>query len=477
MTTVLRPQTATRPLARIGLLVLLAGPFLANLDFFITNVALPSIARRFDAPAPTLELIVAGYGIAYAVLLVLAGRLGDERGRRLMLTIGIAAFTASSLLAGLAPSLPVLLIARVLQGASAAFMTPQTLATFQSALIGKARTSAVAAYAAAGGLAAVVGQLLGGILTSELSWRAIFLVNVPVGLAALLFLRRTVPATRSAQRVGVDARGTVLLGIALAALLVPLTEGSALGWPWWTIGCLALFALAAAAFLAWSRAAARRGITPLLPLPLVAGVVSMRRGLPVAAGFFSVFGAFMFVFALAAQDGLGLTSLAAGVAITPVCVAYFATSFVVPRLLARFGRRVLTAGLAVEAVGFAGVLAVVLTRWDVLRGGASHPAASVAAAVVLVVAALIVVGIGQAFCVGSLFRLVLSEVLPEAAGVGSGVVVTTQQTSMAIGVALLGSVFTSVAAGSMLTGVAVALAVMLGLTALLAAFSVRLPSV
>lgn len=463
-----------RPLGRTGLIVLLAGPFLANLDFFITNIALPSISRDFNAPAPALELIVAGYGVAYAVFLVLAGRLGDEHGRRLMLAIGIAAFTATSLLAGLAPTLPILLVARVLQGASAAFMTPQTLATFQSALEGKARASAIAAYAAAGGLSAVVGQLLGGILTSELSWRAIFLVNVPVGVTALLLLRATVPATRSTRRVGVDALGTMLLGITLAALLVPITEGAALGWPWWTTGCLALAALTASALLVWSRAATRRGITPLLPLPLITGVRSMRRGLPLAVGFFAVFGAFMFVFALVAQDGLGLSPLASGLAITPVCVAYFTTSFFVPRLLARFGRWLLTTGFTIEAIGFAGIAVVLLAQFDVLR--TPHPTGAQWGTGLLLVVALVLLGIGQALCVGSLFRLVLSEVPVESAGSGSGVLVTTQQTSMAIGVALLGAIFTSVAAASMLTGIAVAVALMFGLTVLFIALSPLLPS-
>ncbi|GAA4845497.1 MFS transporter [Luteimicrobium xylanilyticum] len=473
MTVIAEPAAPTRPLTRTGLVVLLAGPFLANLDFFITNAALPSIRRDLAASSAALELVVAGYGTAYAVMLVLAGRLGDEHGRRRLFAVGRGAFTVTSLAAGMSTTVSTLLLARVLQGASAALMTPQTLATVQSALTGRRRASAIAAYAAAGGLAAVVGQLLGGVLVSTLSWRAIFLVNVPVGLTALLLLRRTVPPTRSERRVGADVRGTVLLAVSIGALLVPLAEGPALRWPGWCTASLVLSGVASGTFVAWSARAPRRGIVPLLPLALVTGVPSMRRGLPVVVGFFGVFGAFMFVFAVGAQEGLGLSPLAAGIAITPVCLAYFATSFVVPRLLERLGRRVLALGLAVEAVGLAATLAIVVTAWRSLGGDADRSSPPVVAAAAVL--ALVVVGVGQALAVGSLFRLILSEVPAESAGVGSGLLVTTQQTAMALGVAGLGSIFSAVAAGSMRAGVIVAFAVMSGLTLLLAALSLRLP--
>jgi MFS family permease len=444
MTTVADSPTQVRPLSRLGVLVMLAGPFLAGLDFFITNIALPTIQRELGASGGSLELIVATYGISYAVFLVLGGRLGDEYGRRRMFVIGLASFVAASLLAGLAPTLPVLIGARVLQGAASALMTPQTLATFHSTLTGAARGRAIASYAAAGGLASAFGQLLGGLLVAGFGWRSIFLVNVPVGVAALVLVRFCVPASRAPKRVGVDVRGTILLGLTLALLLVPLTQGPTVGWPWWTFASLALSVCSGALFVAWSRVAVGRGITPLLPLSLVRDAPSMRRGLPVLAVFFGVFGAFMFVFALVAQSGLGLSPLAAGLAITPVCVAYFITSFQVPRLVERFGRRVLVAGLLLEGVGLAGAVAAVAAWWGAL--GASGSAAAWGPAI-LVVLALIIVGIGQALGVGSIFRLVLSQVPTTSAGVGGGVLVTAQQTALALGVAALGSVFTTIAAG------------------------------
>jgi MFS family permease len=469
VTTTTAHQQIHRELGTAGVVVLLAGPFLAGLDFFIVNVALPTIHRSLGASPAALELVVAGYGTAYAVFLVLGGRLGDEYGRRRLFAIGLAAFTITSLAAGVAPTTAVLLVARVLQGAASALMVPQTLATYQSAMTGPARGRAVAVYTAAGGLASVVGQLLGGVLVSTVSWRAVFLVNVPIGVAALLLLRRTVPASRSDQRVGVDVRGTVLLGVALAALLVPLAEGPALGWPWWTWTSLGVFALAAVASVTWSRAASRRGITPLLPLGLVAGAVSMRRGLPAMVGFFAVFGVFMFAFAVVAQDGLGLSPLAAGIAIAPVCVAYVVTSWRVPSLVARFGRRALVAGLLTEAAGLAALVGIIAAWWEPLRDG-SIPE------VVVSVLALVLVGAGQAVGVGALFRLVLSEVPVSAAGVGGGVLVTTQQASLALGVAGLGTVFTAASAGSIATGAVVIGIVTAAGCALLAAIATRMPS-
>jgi MFS family permease len=310
--------------------------------------------------------------------------------------------------------------------------------------------------------------LLGGVLVSAVGWRSIFLVNVPVGLCALVLVQFCVPASRSPQRVGVDGRGTVLLGCSLALLLVPLTEGPTLGWPWWAFALLGLFGCCAIAFVAWSRTAESRGVAPLLPLPLLLGTASMRRGLPVLAVFFGVFGAFMFVFALVAQNGLGLSSLAAGLAITPVCVAYFVTSFQVPRLVERFGRRVLIVGLLLEGIGLAGAVTVVVTCWNALGGSTAQSEAQI----VLVLIALIVVGIGQALGVGSLFRLVLWEVPTSSAGVGGGVLVTAQQAALAIGVAALGSTFTALTAGPgmivgtlVVGGILVALSLGLGVVA------------
>ena len=204
-TLTLANQTATRPatpppaappttdgvsgISTPALLLVLVGVFLAMADFFIVNVALADIGTRLHASAATLELVVAGYGVTYALLLVSGGRLGDALGRKRLFIAGMAAFTVTSLLCGLAPSAGALVGARALQGAAAAMMVPQVMATVQATTTGHHRLRAMALFGATGGLAAVVGQLLGGLLVAAdiagTGWRPIFLVNVPIGLVAL----------------------------------------------------------------------------------------------------------------------------------------------------------------------------------------------------------------------------------------------------------------------------------------------------
>src|ERR687886_2478042 len=222
------------------------------IDFFIVNVALPSMAADLDASTAVLELVVSGYATAYAVLLVVGGRLGDAFGRRRLFLTGMAAFTLTSLLCGLAATAPALVAARVLQGAAAALLVPQTLATIQATGTAASRARAVGWFGATGGIAAVVGQVLGGVLVSAdvagSSWRPIFLVNVPIGLAGLVLGRTLVPETRSPLAARPDLPGTVLLAGAVVAVLLPLTQGRAEGWPAWSVVLLASAPLWAAAF-------------------------------------------------------------------------------------------------------------------------------------------------------------------------------------------------------------------------------------
>src|SRR5580698_1102406 len=252
------PVTAAVPaagtaLTGTGLAIVLVGVLLPMVDFFIVNVALPTIGRDLHASAPLLELVVSAYASAYALLLVVGGRLGDAFGRKRLFLAGMAAFTLTSLACGLAPTAPLLVAARAAQGASAALMVPQVLSTIQAATQGEYRARALARYGATGGLAAVLGQVLGGLLVSAnidgLTWRPNFLVNVPIGLAGLFLARRYVPDTRHGAPAPIDGRGTVLLGLTVLAVLIPLTEGRSLRWPAWTIAMLVIAPIAAAAFV------------------------------------------------------------------------------------------------------------------------------------------------------------------------------------------------------------------------------------
>ncbi|HSR24615.1 MAG TPA: MFS transporter, partial [Candidatus Eisenbacteria bacterium] len=291
-TTALRPAVAAAPvlpdveehrrISTPALLAVLVGAFLASADFFVVNVALSDIGARLHASTAVLELVVAGYGVTYALLLVVGGRLGDAFGRKRLFLAGMAAFTLSSLACGLAPTAGTLVGSRIVQGAAAALMVPQVLATVQATTSGPHRLRAMALFGATGGAASVVGQLVGGLLVSAdlagSGWRPIFLVNVPIGLAALVVAPRLVPDTRSPAAAPVDKSGTLLLAATVLALLVPLSEGRALGWPVWSRVLLGATPLLAAALVAVELRHERNGRLALVP-PSLVRMPSMTRGL------------------------------------------------------------------------------------------------------------------------------------------------------------------------------------------------------
>ncbi|MET9252624.1 MFS transporter [Streptomyces sp. NPDC003717] len=474
MTDTTTPLSTTAPatspsspaLGALGLFTVLLAAALPLVDFFIVNVALPSIDSDLHASEAVLELVVAGYGVAYAVLLVLGGRLGDLFGRRRLFLAGMAAFGLTSLACGLAPGAWSLVAARVAQGAAAAAMLPQVLATIQATTAGPRRARAMGLYGATAGLAMVAGQILGGVLVAAdiagTGWRAVFLVNVPVVLAGLLLAGRSLPETHSPRPEPLDGPGTALLAAALLTLLLPLTEGRAAGWPLWTWLSLAAFPLAAAAFYAVERRADRAGRTPLVPPSLFASL-TLRRGLLLILPFSIGFSGFMFVVAVALQQGAGLGPVAAGSALLPLAVVFFFTSLAGPRLVARWGTRIIATGSVLQAAGLALVLLAAhrswpdLSAWTLLPGGA-------------------LAGAGQAMQLPVIYRVVLSDVPATRAGVGSGVMMTTQQSALALGVATLGTLFLSLTPTTgMRDALTTTLAVQLGLVALTGLLSLRLP--
>ncbi|MFE7611235.1 MFS transporter [Streptomyces celluloflavus] len=454
-------RSAAAVLTPLGLLTVLLGAALPMIDFFIVNVALPTIGSDLHAGAATLEMVVAGYGVAYAMLLVLGGRLGDMVGRRRLFLWGLAAFGITSLACGLAPDAWTLVAARVAQGAAAALLLPQALATIQATTSGRRRAKAVSLYGGTAGISSALGQVLGGLLVSAdlagTGWRAVFLVNVPIAAAAWLLAARTVPETRSPHPTRVDGPGTVLLAATLITLLLPLTEGRAAGWPLWSWLLLAAFPFAATAFAVVERRAERAGRTPLLP-PSLLRIPSVHSGLSVIVPFSVGFGGFMFVVAVALQTGLHYGPFAAGLALLPLCLTFFLASLAGPRLVQRFGRRVVTAGSLIQAAGLAGLALTVHAGW---------PGVSVAG----LAPSMAVLGLGQGMVLPVLLRIVLSELPVAQAGVGGGVMVTTQQSGLALGVATLGTLFLSLlptlgTRDALLAALLTQLALVLGTTAL-----------
>jgi EmrB/QacA subfamily drug resistance transporter len=460
-----RATARTGGLHPYGVLVLLAGAFLPIMDFFITNVALPSIDASLHASASALELVIAGYGVAYAAMLVLGGRLGDRYGRRRLFLGALVGFVLASLACGIAPNVGVLIAARIAQGAAAALLIPQVLATFHHTLAGERKSRALALYGATSGIAAVVGQLVGGLLVSAniagTSWRPIFLVNVPIGLLVLLVAARIVPDTRSAHPVGIDLPGTVLFAAALTALLVPLTEGHSLGWPWWTWLLIALALVLGAATYRVEERAEQRGEVPLLP-PSLLRLPSMSRGLAMVFVFSLGFGSFMFVFALTVQNGLHDDALHSGLAILPMALLFLAGSLFAPRLITRLGRAALSVGAVIQLIGLASLVMVLVHNWP-------HVSLWVMAV------PLALVGAGQSMLFAGLFRSVLADVPTHLGGIGSGVLITLQQSGLALGVATLGTLYLALAPHSPSHAFATVEYVQMGIVALLAIGAAALP--
>lgn len=461
-----RQASATAALTPLGLLTVLLGAALPMIDFFIVNVALPTIDHDLHAGPAMLEMVVAGYGVAYATLLVLGGRLGDMIGRRRLFLWGLATFGLTSLACGLAPDAATLVAARVAQGASAALLLPQVLATIQATTSGKRRAKAVSLYGGTAGVSSAVGQVVGGLLVSvDLAgsgWRAVFLVNVPIAAAAWLLAARTVPETRSPHPTRVDGPGTVLLAVSLITLLLPLTEGRAAGWPLWSWLLLAVFPLAAVAFFLVERRAERSGRTPLVP-PSLLRIPSVNSGLTMIVPFSVGFGGFMFVVAVALQTGLHYGPLAAGLSLLPLCVTFFVASLAGPRLVGRFGRRVVFTGSLIQGTGLLALALTVHAGW---------PGISVAG----LAPSMALLGLGQGLVLPVLLRIVLSELPVAQAGVGGGVMVTTQQSGLALGVATLGTLFLALLPSvgirdALLAALLTQLAIVAGTTAL----ALRLP--
>ena len=469
------PQRRTGPgpeadegsaLAPLGLFVLLLGAALPMIDFFVVNVALPDIQRELDASPAALEMVVASYAIAYAALLVLGGRLGDTYGRRRLFLWGAVAFGVTSLACGLAPGVWWLVLARLAQGAASALMFPQVLATIHATTVGARRSRAIGLFGSVGGISMVLGQVLGGVLVSAdvagTGWRSVFLVNVPVVALVLLFGGRLVPDSRSAAPSRGDLLGTVLLAAALAALLLPLTEGRAAGWPWWSLVSLAAAPVLGWAFYAVERRHEQGGRTPLLP-PSLLRERGARQGLTVGLPIFLGFSSWMFVMSIVLQEGLGLGPLAAGLTLVPMGGAQFGAALLAPRLASSLGTRTLALSAGVHLAGLVALAGTVLAQWRGLSPWALAPA-------------LALCGAGQGLQLHLYFRVVLGSVPRERAGAGSGLASTVQQSCLALGVATLGSLFLSLTPSlgmrdALLAGLAVQGA---GLCAL-ALLSFRLP--
>lgn len=434
-----RAQTPTGLAAWLILATVLPGMFMNVFDFFAVNVATPVLHRDLGSGPPALELIVGGYGLTFSLGLVTGGRLGDRYGRRRVFFAGMAAFTIASAASGLAPTSTILVVARLLQGAAAAMMVPQVLSIIRVSFPARERRIALGLYGMTIAVGQVSGQALGGILLSAdvggLSWRPIFLVNVPVAALTFAFGFRRVPESRSPARPSLDLAGVALLTLAAGLLIIPIVEGGSLGWPLWCWLFLAAVPVAGAAFT-WREhrvgapRAARAPRQPLVDLGLFRSR-DFRRGLLVNLTLYATISSFFFLLGLYLQTGRGESPLAAGLTFVPLAAGNFAASLSSSRLVERYGRTTLTAGAALQIAGLLMLLA------------AADPSQPIA----LVLGGVSLFGLGQGLLIPPIIGVVLSRVPVTDSGAASGVLVTVQQMAGTIGLALVSLGFFAYARG------------------------------
>jgi MFS family permease len=302
-----------------------AAQFLAVVDAFIVNVAIPSIRADLHASSAEIQAIVAVYQIAYAALMITGGRLGDILGRKRIFLVGVIGFTVASLWCGLAWTAPTLILARAVQGAAAALMVPQVLASIHTLFPDEARKRAFALFGVAIGLGAAVGFMLGGWLVTlnlaGVGWRSIFFVNGPVGIAIALAAALLMPAMRATAETRVDLAGSVMLFAGLLGLLVPMMFGREFGWPWWLWLPVATAVAVLAGFMQLQRAIQRRGGAPLLDLALLDDR-AFTSGIGATFCFFLANLSFYFVLTLFMQNGLRFSPFNAALTVMPQALAF-----------------------------------------------------------------------------------------------------------------------------------------------------------
>jgi MFS family permease len=428
MTTTLLDRTTARPQARQrpGLLLatVLAGQFMAILDVSIVNVAAPTLRHDLHASGSGLQLVIAGYTIAYAMLLITGARLGDLWGVRRSFTTGLALFTVASLACGLAPATGWLIAFRLAQGAGAALMVPQVLSVIQRHFDGAGRARALSLYSTVLAGGAVVGQVLGGLIVSAdlfgASWRPVFLVNVPVGVVLLLAAWRLMPAGGGTRSRRLDLLGVLTLTPAVFLLVVPLVLGHELNWPLWGWLCLLGSAVAFAGFVAVQR----RSADPLVPGKLLKhpGVVTAATGILV---MMAAYGGFLFSQALHLQAGQGFSALKAGIAFVPGALAFAVGSLNWRRIPARLHRWMIPVGLVLAGTGL------------VLMG----PTGGTGLFGVGSTIAIVAIGLGLGVSFSPTLAFGLRHVPPAEAADAAGLLAMVTQLGQVIGVAAFGSLY------------------------------------
>jgi len=429
-------EPALDPGRWLGLACVLTGLFMILLDLSIVNVAIPAIRINLSANNADIQFVVAGYGLAYAVMLIAGGRLGDIYGRKRLFMLGMAGFIIASALCGLSQSAVMLDISRAIQGFMAALMYPQVYSVIQVSFPARERGQVFAIVGAIIGIATIMGPLVGGlIIRSDLTgtaWRWIFLVNVPIGIVALFAASRVITESHAADASRLDLVGMGLATLGLGLLVYPLVQGQNSGWPLWTFVCMALSPVVLALFVLYERSLSSTKF-PLVQLSLFS-IPSFRVGVLISAAFLAGIPSFFFVFVLMLQSGLGYSALHAGLTTVPWTAGVAFASGVSTKIAPRLGKWTIVIGSLLLVFG---TLGIILTLHVAGVGLTSLDLAP----------AFLIAGLGLGTVIAPLLNIILAGVPPCCAGSSSGVLTTFQQLGGAIGIAIVGVVFFSVLSG------------------------------
>jgi EmrB/QacA subfamily drug resistance transporter len=419
----------------LALAVVMTATFLDLVDVTIVNIAVPSVQRDLAASFSAIQWVTAGYALTFALGLITGGRLGDIYGRKRLFLVGMLGFALTSAMSGVAVSAEMLIAARLLQGATAALMVPQVLSIIHVTFPAEERGKVFGMFGAMLGLGAVSGPLIGAVLTEldlfGLSWRPIFLVNVPICALGIWAGFRYISESKAPRALKLDLVGVALATIGLLMLIYPLTQGREHGWPVWGFVSMALSVVVLALFVAYERAKSRKDSSPLVELSLFR-IKSFAAGVGLQLAYGVVSGIFFLVWTLYMQLGLGWSPLKAGLTGVPFSVAAsVASGLSIQLLVPKFGNRVLQAGAAIKIAG------VLLYLWmaDSL-GGDFGPWQ--------MVIPLTVMGVGMGLIVAPVTDAVLSEVPPDHSGSASGVINTVNQLGLAFGMGLTSVAFFTV---------------------------------
>jgi EmrB/QacA subfamily drug resistance transporter len=414
-------------------LIIVALAFVMDLlDNTIVNIAIPSIQSNLGASYASIQWLIAGYSLSFAVLLITGGRMGDVFGYKKLFLTGVAGFTLASLLSGMAWNTEVLVAARLIQGGMAALMVPQVMSLMQVMFKPHERGGVMGLFGALAGVAASLGPVIGGLLIHAniggLDWRPIFLINIPVGLFALVAGAKYLPNGKSPHPLKLDIWGTFIVMLALFMIVFPLIEGRDLGWPAWSFGMMAASLPVFGVFALWQKRKEQIDNSPLIPTALFK-VKTFITGLGINLVFQGAMIGFFLPFTLLIQVGLGYEVVKAALTGIPTAVGIsLAIGLFGQKLIPKLGRYAMSLGAVIMAAGliitylFVKHSGLDTTPWEFIPG-------------------LLVTGLGMGLVMSPIFSVVLADVDAKHAGSASGVMNAVQQLGGAIGVALIGVIF------------------------------------